>query len=523
MYDYIVVGAGAAGCVVANRLSESPAVRVLVLEAGPMDSSPLVEMPVAYARMFKSRHDWDFATEYEPGLDGRPIYLAQGRLVGGSTSMNGMVYMRGSRTDYDGWAAAGAVGWSYEEVLPYFRRAEDNVRGADRFHGTGGPLSVAENNSRHPLAAAALKAAGEAGVAWNEDLNGASQAGVSWHQVMQRDGRRCSAAAGYLHPALERPNLDLLADTPALNLVTEGARVVGVDALRDGRVLRYRAEREVVVSCGTYQSAVLLMVSGIGPAGHLGSFGIEVVADLPVGQGIQDHLMTALVFTSDVTSLLDAFSPESLEQYAAGRGPLTSGSGEAGGHLRVLDDSPECDFQVSFIPALFDGWREVTAHGVSLAGWPSKPTSRGSIRLRAPDALTKPRILHNYLTTEHDRRCTAAGLRRLAEVAAQPALKAVITGVHAAPAGGSDEEVLAFARSHASTTWHPVAGCAIGSVVDPELRVFGVEGLRVADASVMPSVPRGNTTAPAIMIGEKVADLIAADLLAANPIKEAPA
>ncbi|HEY1968939.1 MAG TPA: GMC family oxidoreductase N-terminal domain-containing protein, partial [Pseudonocardia sp.] len=315
MYDYVIVGSGAAGSVIAARLSEDPDVSVLVLEAGPMDSSPLIETPLMFGQLFKSRYDWDLCTEPEPGLDGRSIYLAQGRVVGGSTSVNAMVYMRGSPADYDEWAADGATGWAYPDVLPYFRRAEDNERGASRFHGAGGPLRVSENRSRHPLAAAFLDAAWQAGIPKNADVNGAEQEGVHWHQVTQRDGRRCSAAAAYLHPALRhRRNLTLLANSPALRLLwppgPARGRVTGVEYLRDGRVARASAAREVIVCAGTYQSAVLLMVSGIGPADQLRSLGIEAGQDLPVGENLQDHIMTCLVYHTDEISLLGAFSPE---------------------------------------------------------------------------------------------------------------------------------------------------------------------------------------------------------------------
>jgi choline dehydrogenase-like flavoprotein len=503
--DYVIVGAGAAGCVLAGRLSEDADVSVLLLEAGPMDTSPFIEMPLAFAQLFRSPCDWDLPTELEPGLHSASRAHAQGRVVGGSTSINGMVYMRGNRADYDGWSVPG---WGWEDMLRCFRRAEDNVRGENEWHGVGGPLAVADNASKHPLAAAALEAAQQADIPWNDDLNGAAQHGVSWHQVMQRGGRRCSAAHAYLHPALARPNLTLLTDTPVMRLLFEGTRVVGVEALRDGVPTVYRAEREVLVSAGAYLSPTLLMASGIGPAAEIAPLGVQVVADLPVGRGLQDHLMSAIVLKTDEVSLLGAFSESSLAAYAEGSGPLTSGGGEAGGHLHALDATGECDYQVSFVPALFDPLREVTEHGVTLAGWVSRPTSRGSVRLRTADALTKPRILHNYLTTDHDRAVLIAGVRKLMDIAAQPALKAVTTAPHAVPVDDSDAAILDFAARTSATTYHPVATCALGHVVDPALRVLGVDGLRVVDASVMPSVPSGNLTAPVIALAERAVELI---------------
>ena len=509
MYDYIIVGSGAGGATMAGRLSEDPEIRVLVLEAGPMDSSPFVKMPIAYSQLFKSRHDWDFATEAEPGIGGRSVSFAQGRLVGGSTSMNGMVYMRGGRADYDAWAVGGAQGWAYDDVLPYFRKSEDNERGEDLYHGVGGPLSVMDNRSRHQLDESFLRAAWDAGVPNNPDVNGASQHGVHWHQFTQRNGRRWSAADAFLHPALERKNLDLMTDTPVLRVLFEGRRAVGVEVLRDGRVELHHAHREVIVSAGTFQSAVLLMVSGIGPADELRPLGIEVLADLPVGRNLQDHLMTCVVYRTDVTSLIGAFTPENVALYETeGRGPLTSAGGEAGGFISTELATEGPDFQLSCIPALFDDWREVTAHGISIAGWPMRPTSVGSVRLRAADALTKPRIVHNYLTTEHDRRLMAAGMRRMLEIASQRAFKEVALGPFAVPESSTDDDILTFVRAHGATTYHPVGTCAIGHVVDPELRVIGVEGLRVVDASVMPRVTGGNTNAPTIMIAERAADLV---------------
>jgi choline dehydrogenase-like flavoprotein len=511
VYDYIVVGTGAGGSVMASRLSEDADVRVLVLEAGPVDVSPHIHMPIAYAQLFKSRHDWDFTTEPEPGLDGRQIYLAQGKVVGGSTSLNGMIYMRGARADYDGWAATGAEGWAYDDILPYFKKAEDNQRGADAYHGVGGPVPVSDNRSRHALAAAFLEAAIEAGHPANPDLNGVSQQGVSWHQLTQRNGRRCSAAAAYLHPAVARPNLELQTDAAAIGIVFEGRRAVAVDVLRHGVVERIRCQREIIVSAGTYQSAVLLMVSGIGPADEIAPLGIDVVENLPVGKDLQDHAMVCVVHTSDFVSLLGAFTPNNLEAYEReGRGPLTSGAGEAGGFISTEESDGGPDFQLSAIPSLFDSWRVVTAHGVSIAGWPSKPSSRGEVCLRAADALTKPRITHNYLATEADRRTMIGGVRKILEIADQPAYKAVVTGPFAVPASGSDDDVLAFAKAAAGSIFHPVGTCAIGQVVDSQLRVLGVDGLRVVDASVMPSIPRGNTNAPTVMIAEKAADIIRA-------------
>jgi len=507
-YDYVVVGAGSAGCVIAARLSEDPSARVVVLEAGPVDDSAHIDMPLTFSQLFKSRLDWDFDTEPEMDLGGRTMYLAQGKVVGGSSSINAMIYARGSREDFDDWAADGAVGWSYEDVLPYFRRAEDNDRGEDRFHGVGGPLAVSDGRSRHPLSAAFLEAAIEAGVLPNPDINGASQEGVGYYQLTQRDGRRCSAAKAYLHPALARENLDLLTDTAVLDIVFEGERAAGVRVLRHGEVATIRASTEVILCAGAYQSPQILMLSGIGPPSQLSALGIPVRADLPVGEGLQDHLMTMIVYRTDHTSLLGAFTPESITQYEQfGRGPLTSNSGEAGGFIRVDNGSGPMDVQIYGVPAMF-GASKVTEHGVSISSYAAKPTSRGSVTLRTAEPLTKPYIQHNYLASGYDRRISCAAVRRVLDIVGQPAFKGATTGPYATPESDTDEAIMAFIERTAVTTWHPVGTCGIGRVVDETLRVRGAEGLRVADASVMPSLIRGNTNAATIMIGEKAADLV---------------
>lgn len=309
-YDYVIVGAGSAGCVLAARLSEDPDVRVALIEAGGPDTAQEIHVPAAFGTLFKSGVDWDLDTEPEPGLDGRRAYLPRGRVFGGSSSMNAMIYMRGNPADYDGWAAAGATGWSYDEVLPYFRRSEDNERGEDAFHGVGGPLRVGEGRSRHPLAAAFVESAVRVGHKRNDDFNGETQLGVGTYQLTQRDGMRCSTAVAWLHPALSRDNLTVLPSTRAHRVVIESGRATAVEVERGGAVELVRAEREVILSAGVYESPKLLMLSGVGPAAALAPFGIDVVADLPVGRGLQDHYMALLNFRTHVESLLSAATPE---------------------------------------------------------------------------------------------------------------------------------------------------------------------------------------------------------------------
>lgn len=510
-YDYVIVGAGSAGCVLAARLSEDPDVRVALIEAGGPDTAQEIHIPAAFNQQFKSALDWDLDSEPEPGLGGRRAYLPRGKMFGGCSSMNAMIYMRGNQVDYDAWAAAGATGWSYADVLPYFRRCEDNQRGGDDFHGVGGPLTVSDSRSNHPLAAAFVEAAVQAGHEHNADFNGESQLGVGAYQVTQRDGMRCSTAGAYLHPALDRPNLTVLSSAQAHRVVVEDDRAVAVEVSRDGAVEEVRAEGEVIVSAGAYESPKLLMLSGIGPAAALSAFGIDVVQDLPVGQGLQDHCMTLLNFRTDVESLMTAASADNaalLEN--EGRGPLTSNIGEAGGFFCSRPGLQAPDVQFHMAPVLFhqEGLGAATEHGFAIGPCVLAPTSRGQVTLRSPRPDVAPRIVHNYLTTSQDRDSIVSGVRTALEIAKQDAAAAVITGPFDVPESESDADVLAWARRSGMTLYHPTSTCAIGSVVDPELRVFGMAGLRVVDASVFPSVPRGNTNAPTIMAAEKAADLL---------------
>jgi choline dehydrogenase len=510
-YHYVIVGAGSAGCVLAARLTENPDVRVALIEAGGPDTADEIHIPVAFGELFKTPLDWDYDTEPEPGLGHRTAYLPRGKMLGGSSSMNAMVYIRGNRADYDGWAGAGATGWSYADVLPYFKKAEDNQRGADDFHGAGGPLTVSDSRSEHQLATRYVQAAEQAGHKRNDDFNGQSQDGIGFYQVTQRNGMRCSAAVAYLHPALARPNLTVLTSAVARRVVIEGGRAIGVEVEHGGTVDVVHAAAEVIVSAGSYESPKLLMLSGIGPAGTLPLFGIEVVADLPVGSGLQDHLMTPLNYRTDVESLMTALTPQNVELLQSqGSGPLTSNVGEAGGFFSSRDGLAAPDVQIHSAPVLFhqQGLGAPTEHGYAIGPCILTPTSRGQVALRSANPHHAPRILHNYLVSREDRDATVAGVRIAMEIAAQPALASITTGPFDVPASDSAADILAFARTRAQTLYHPTSTCAIGAVVDAELRVYQIEGLRVVDASVMPTVVRGNTNAPTIMIAERAADLI---------------
>jgi len=510
-YDYVIIGAGSAGCVLAARLSEDPDIRVALIEAGGPDTAQEIHVPAAFSRLFKSDLDWDLDSDPEAGLGGRRIYLPRGKVFGGSSSMNAMIYMRGNPVDYDGWAAAGATGWSYADVLPYFRRSEDNERGEDAFHGVGGPLRVSDGRSRHPLTAAFVEAAVRAGHKPNDDFNGDSQLGVGPYQVTQRAGKRCSTAVAYLHPAMRRPNLTVLSSARAHRVLIEHGRATAVEVGLGGAVERVHAEREVILSAGVYESPKLLMLSGVGPAATLSPFGIDVVTDLPVGQGLQDHCMTLLNFRTHVASLLTAESPENVALFqSAGRGPLASNIGEAGGFFRSRDGIEAPDGQLHMAPVLFhqEGLGPVTEHGFALGPCVLAPTSRGAVTLRSSRPDAAPRITHNYLTTQEDRDCIVNGVRIALDIAAQPPLADVTTGRYDVPDSDSGPDVLAWARAAGMTLFHPTSTCAMGSVVDAELRVLGVEALRVVDASVFPTVPRGNTNAPTVMAAEKAFDLI---------------
>jgi choline dehydrogenase-like flavoprotein len=512
VYDYVIVGAGSAGCVLAGRLSEDAGARVALLEAGGEDSQPEIHIPAAFPALFKSSLDWDLLGEQEPGLGNRRLYLPRGRMLGGCSSINAMIYIRGNRADYDGWAAGGAEGWSYDNVLPYFRRSEDNERGEDAFHGVGGPMRVADGRSMSPLVDTMLEAARAAGHEYNPDFNGARQEGVGRFQLTQRQGWRESTADSYLRPAAERPNLHVIPHAMALRIVFEGRRAVGVEISRAGAVSELRAEREVILAAGTYQSPVLLMLSGIGPEDQLAPFGIEIREQLPVGHNLQDHCMAQLNYLTDEQSLFMATTPENIALLESeGRGPLTSNIPEAAGFLRTRPglDAPDVEFH--FAPSLFfdEGLTAPSDHGYCFGPVVIHPTSRGRVMLRAPLPDSKPRVLCNFLTTEEDRRSMLDGMRLALEIAAQAPLREVERGPFSVPSSDSEADLFEFIERASQSVYHPTSTCAIGSVVDSELRVYGFEGLRVVDASVMPRITRGNTNAPTIMVAERAADLIA--------------
>ena len=525
MYDTIIIGAGSAGCVLANRLSADPDAKVLLLEAGPPDRHPFIHMPAGLAKLASNRRiNWDYNTAPEPRLDGRALWWPRGKVLGGSSSINAMCYVRGVPADYDAWAAAGATGWDWNSVLPWFRHAEGNVRGADALHGANGPLTVSDLRHVNVLSRAFVEAGAQAGYARNDDFNGPRQQGFGLYQVTQRDGARCSAAVAYLHPARARPNLSVHTGALVSRITFDASarpRANGVVYSANGKAYHQPAH-EVIVCGGAINSPQLLMLSGIGAAAQLRRLGIDVVADVPgVGENLQDHL--------DICTLRHSTQPVSydrigdlgvaFEYYLRGhRGPGTSNIAEAGAFVRSrLATDERADIQLHFIPAMLDdhGRHRLRGDGYTVHACFLRPRSRGRISLVSNRAADKPRIEANYLGDSEgfdlEMMLECAKLSR--DILAQPAFDAFRGApIHPGRDDLDDRELVAYIRAKAETVYHPVGTCRMGtddlSVVDPQLRVHGIDGLRVVDASVMPTLPGGNTNAPTIMIAERAAELI---------------
>jgi choline dehydrogenase len=520
MYDYVIVGAGSAGCVLANRLSEDPSTRVLLLEAGGRDRSLKIKIPAAFPEQFHTKLDWDFATEPEPHVDGRSLYIPRGKMLGGSSSMNAMLYVRGRPLDYDSWEAQGAPGWGYSDVLPYFIKAEDNVRGQSAYHGAGGPLRVSEQRSPRPMDRRLLAASELAGIPRIADYNGPEQDGVSMLQVTQKNGRRFSAADGYLRPALTRPNLDVRTNATVLGIDLEGGRAVGV-RVRKGRsgLEVLRAEREVLLSAGAIGSPQLLLLSGIGPGEDLRAAGIEVRHELAgVGRNLQDHPFVTVIWeVSDQDTMYGADRPKPLAEWLLRKsGKLSSTVAEVVAFVRTRGGLPAADVQFHMGAAYFEdhGAETYDGHCMVIAPVLVSPRARGQVWLRSDDPTAKPRIITNTLSEPEDLESMIAGINLAREIAAQaPLEEVVLKELKPGPASVDRAELEADLRRRLMLIYHPVGTARMSdtheqAVVDSRLRVRGLDALRVIDASVMPTITGGNTNAPTIMIAERGADLV---------------
>jgi choline dehydrogenase len=530
-YDYIIVGSGSAGSVLANRLSARPEIKVLLLEAGGSDDSFYVRMPAGIANLSGPRFNWGYETAPQAAMKGRRMYWPRGRLVGGSSSVNAMVYMRGQPADYDHWRQLGNAGWSYDDVLPYFKKAERNERLHDSFHGADGPLNVAERPYTNPLSHAFVEAAQQAGLPFNPDFNGALQLGCGLFQLTQKNGRRWSAASAYLHPVAARENLTIVTKAQATRVLIENGRAVGVEYARGRRRHTARAAQEVVLAAGAINSPQLLLLSGIGPAEELRARGVSVVHDLPgVGKNLQDHLNVNIVQRAKRGSALDGknrgLAPigVALEYLFYGTGPGTSNVAEAGAFAISALGAATPDIQYHFIPAqvVNHARTPMDGDGVTVHACCLRPQSRGEIRLASTDPLQPPVMDPNYLAADYDLKVLIAGLRQGRDILAAQAFRPWLGEERLpGPAVQSNAELEDFIRATAETEYHPVGTCKMGSdpmaVVDEKLRVRGIERLRVIDASIMPAIVSGNTNAPVIMIAEKAAEMM---LAAAGEKKE---
>lgn len=519
--DYVIVGAGSAGCVMAARLSENRDVRVVVLEAGGKDRSPNIKIPAAFPEQFHTKLDWDYYTEPEPHANGRRLYIPRGKSLGGSSSMNAMLHVRGRPIDYDLWEQSGAHGWGWDAVRPYFLKAEDDQRGASEHHGMGGPCRIEEARDPRPIMADMIRAANAAGIPDAEDYNSPEQDGVSMLQAFQKNGRRWSCADAYLRPAMKsRDNLEVVTGAQVQRLEMDGTRVTGVTFTRRGRTQTIKAYREVIVCAGAINSPQVLMTSGIGPAGHLREHGIEVRHDLPgVGQNLQDHPFLTMNYEVDEpNTLYGADHPKYLAQWLLRRtGPLTSTAAEATAFLRTRAGLPAADIQLHLGPLYFEQHGAAEYDGDAVVSGPTllTPKARGSVTLRSGDPFDKPRIKSNLLSEPEDVAAMVEGMKVTQRMMdSEPMRSKVVKRINPSEGQmeGTDADIEDALRERVELIYHPVGTCRMGTdddaVVDPELRVRGLQGLRVVDASIMPLITGGNTNAPTIMIAERAADLV---------------
>ncbi|MCV6798398.1 choline dehydrogenase [Achromobacter ruhlandii] len=533
--DYIVVGAGSAGCVLANRLSASGQHSVCLLEAGPPDRSPWIHIPIGYGKtMFHKVLNWGYYTEPDPNMLDRRIYWPRGRTLGGSSAINGLIYIRGQRQDYDAWAAAGNPGWRWDDCLPYFRKLENNDLGAGATRGTEGPLNATSIKTPHPLVEGLIGAAGALGLPHVRDFNTGDQEGVGYYQLTTRNGRRCSTAVAYLRPARGRANLRVETGAHAMAILFEGTRACGVRYRQDGQVRTLRARREVILCAGALQSPQLLQLSGVGPAALLRRFGIGVVRDLPgVGENLQDHLQIRLIYetrrpitTNDQLRTLHGRAAMGLQWLLFRGGPLAVGINQGGLFCRVdpASATPDTQFHFATLSADMAGGKVHPFSGCTYSVCQLRPSSRGTVRLRSADPFEAPAMQPNYLSTELDRRMTVAAVKYARRLAATEPLAGLMKReFRPGPEVRSDDEILHFCREYGATIFHPSGTAKMGpredpmAVVDERLRVHGVSGLRVVDCSIMPTLVSGNTNVPVVMLAERAADFILQDLHAARP------
>ncbi|HEX6138202.1 MAG TPA: choline dehydrogenase [Casimicrobiaceae bacterium] len=527
-FDYIIIGAGSAGCVLANRLSADGRWSVLLLEAGPPDAYPWIHIPIGYAKtMFHPILNWGFYTEPEPTMNGRKIYWPRGRTLGGSSAINGLISIRGQREDYDAWAAAGSDGWRFADVLPWFRALEHNVRGASEYHGADGPLWASDIGTPHPLVEAMIAGAGELGIARNDDFNGARQEGAGYYQLTTRRGMRCSTASAYLRPARGRANLRVETNAHATHVLVENRRATGVGYRQGGEERAAGARREVILAAGALQSPQLLQLSGIGPPALLRSLGIPVQHALAgVGENLQDHLQARVIFrctqpitTNDALRTWRGKLGIGLDYVVRRGGPMAVGINQGGIFARAMPEATRPDVQFHFATLSSDmaGSPVHEFSGFTMSVCQLRPTSRGTVRIRSTDAFEAPAMQPRYLSTAEDRATLVAGIRLARRLAGTRAMRPYVAGEYRPGADAvSDDELLEFAKNTGGTIFHPSGTTRMGrrddplAVVDAELRVHGMNGLRVVDCGIMPTLVSGNTNVPVVMIAEKISAKILA-------------